>query len=105
VRGRRCPWVGLGARGAGAVCLKTEQLAEKSRGQRWTVFFPETVQDSTFERGAKWIFVDFRMPGVSATCCGVNLSAPAPGVLCFFARRRGRRQVVKAVRFQKTCRA
>jgi len=29
-------------------------------------------------------FVDFRMPGVSATCCGVNLADPCTGGFALF---------------------
>jgi hypothetical protein len=62
-----------------------KRLRKKSRGPGWTVFFSKTVQDSTFGRGVKWIFVDFRMPGVSATCCGVNLADPCTGGALLFS--------------------
>ena len=67
-----------------AIAARLNSLRKKSGARGGTVFFPKTVQGSTFGMGGKSSFVDFRMLKASATCCGVNLVVQHWGFFAFF---------------------
>jgi hypothetical protein len=62
------------------------QLVEKSGSRVWDVVFSQNGPGRYFRERGLSIFVDFQMREASATCCGVNLAAPAVGVPLLYFR-------------------
>jgi hypothetical protein len=70
-------------RGLATFTAIAEPLAEKGNPPDLETGFFKLAQGSTFGLDRMFNPVDDRIPGESATCCGVNLAVAAPGVLVF----------------------